>query len=241
MCNKQQEERYLTMRFLHSIGRGDTVLEIGDRPDVIALIDGMRIGIEETKFHSDEQMENTGSALRNQEEKTARLNPNSSYTTAGVIDPLPALIARISDKTTIASGYDTSQFDQLWLLISGQIPKLGAVTATFAIPQFVNIAALNETTHEILRNSSFSAVHFHLIMSHTVFTWSKETKWYQSVPCGHLNEEIETLEHISHEHIDNPIKNWEKLRENPEFVENPYGWAKRETLKILTNNSAIRR
>ena len=170
------------MRFLHDVGRRDAVLEIGDRPDIIALIDGMRIGIEETKFHSDEQLENSGSLLRNQEKKTAKLNPNSSYTTAGIIDPLPALIARIRDKITIASNYDTSRFDQLWLLISGQIPELGAVAATFAIPQFVNIAALNEATHEILTTSSFSAVHFHLIMSHTVFTWSQGTKWYQFVP-----------------------------------------------------------
>jgi hypothetical protein len=182
MANKQQEERDLTMRFLQAAGRRNAVLEIGDRPDVIALIDGMRIGIEVTKFHSDEQLENSGSSLRNQEKKTAKLNPNSSYTTAGVIDPVPALIARIKDKINIASNYDASQFDQLWLLISGNIPELGAVAATFAIPQFVNIAELNEATDKILATSSFSAVYFHLIMSHTVFMWSQGTKWYQCVP-----------------------------------------------------------
>ena len=172
----------MTMRFLRTVGHVNAILETSDRPDIIALINGMRIGIEETKFHGDEQLESSGSALRKQEEKIARLNPNKPYTAAGVVDPVPALIARIGDKVDIASNYNVSRFDQLWLLISGQIPKLGAIATTCMIPEFVNTIALNEATHEILTTSAFTKVHIHLIMSRTVFTWSKETKWYQYVP-----------------------------------------------------------
>jgi len=36
-----------------------------------------------------------------------------------------------------------------------------------------------------------------------------------------------------HEHIDNPIKNWKNLLEDPEFVKDPRGWERREALKVL--------
>lgn len=176
---KQQDEREVTMRFLNAIGRGNAVLTAGDRPDVIALIDGMRIGIEETKYHSDEQLGQSGSLLRNQEKKTAKLNLNQSYTVSSVADPIPALVARIQDKINISSKYDVSHIDQLWLLISGQVPQLGAVGATYVIPWLVDIAKLNAATHKLLTDSAFSAVHFHLMMTGTVFTWSRGTKWSQ--------------------------------------------------------------
>jgi hypothetical protein len=50
------------------------------------------------------------------------------------------------------------------------------------------------------------------------------------------DDKLETVERTPHEHVDNPIKNWENLRQNPEFVKDPWDWARREALKVLTNN-----
>lgn len=44
---------------------------------------------------------------------------------------------------------------------------------------------------------------------------------------------LETVERTPHAHVDNPIKNWESLRKNPEFVKDPRGWARREAYKVL--------
>ena len=47
------------------------------------------------------------------------------------------------------------------------------------------------------------------------------------------NEKLEVAERAPLEHVDNPIKNWENLRKNPEFVKDPRGWAQHEALKVL--------
>lgn len=44
---------------------------------------------------------------------------------------------------------------------------------------------------------------------------------------------LETVTRTPHEHIDNPIKNWKNLLEDPEFVKDPRGWERREALKVL--------
>lgn len=51
---------------------------------------------------------------------------------------------------------------------------------------------------------------------------------------SHMHDEkLETVEHIPHEHVDNPIKNWKNLLKNHGFVKDPRGWARREALKVL--------
>ncbi len=51
---------------------------------------------------------------------------------------------------------------------------------------------------------------------------------------SHMHDEkLEAVKHTPHVHVDNPIKNWENLRKNREFVANPLEWAKREAHKVL--------
>ena len=177
---KQQEETELVKRFLALLGHPHAQLQAGDRPDVVAIIDDKRIGIEETKFHGDEQSGTSGSSLRAEEAQKSKEAAGHSYSMWGVADPLPAIVARIEDKIQRATKYDASRYSELWLLISSQLPMPGAVAATFIIQPFVNVSRLNETTHGLLTASPFSAAHLHLAMTHGLFSWSRENKWHAS-------------------------------------------------------------
>ncbi|MBI3575409.1 MAG: hypothetical protein HY083_07145 [Gammaproteobacteria bacterium] len=175
---KQHEELELTRRFLVLIGHPQAQLEAEDRPDVVALIDGHRIGIEETKFHGGEQPGTSGSPLRAEEAQKAKQAEGRPYSMWGVADPLPDIVARIRDKIERATKYDASRYSELWLLISSQLPMPGAVAATFVFEPFVNVSRLNETTHDLLTASLFAAAHLHLAMTHSLFSWSREKQWY---------------------------------------------------------------
>src|SRR5574337_233485 len=147
------EEIELTRRLLLALDCARFVLNPSDRPDVNAAIDGRSIGIEATVFHADEGLGPGGSGLRASEEKTAKQAGGRPYAIAGIVDPLPGLTTRIRHKVTIAQEYDRSRFAELWLLIIGQIPKLGAVTSTFALSAALNAASLNHHLHELLSGS----------------------------------------------------------------------------------------
>jgi hypothetical protein len=47
------------------------------------------------------------------------------------------------------------------------------------------------------------------------------------------DDKLETVERTPHEHVDNPIKNWENLRKNPDFEKDPRSWKQREAFKVL--------
>ena len=175
---KQHEEMELVGRFLAQLGYSHARLECGDRPDLIAVIDGERVGIEETKFHGDEQPGVPGSPLRAAEAQLAKQANGHPYSMWAVADPIPGIVARIKDKIERAAKYDADQYSELWLLISSQLPMLGAVASTFVAPAFVDVSRLNDSTHGLLSASPFSAVHLHLAMTHGLFSWSREQQWY---------------------------------------------------------------
>ena len=171
---KQLEEMELASRFLALLGHPHAQLERGDRPDVVAVIDGQRVGIEETKFHGDAQPGISGSPLRAAETQVAKQANGHPYFMWGVPDPSPGIVARIKDKIECAAKYDATRYSELWLLISSQLPMSGAVASTFVFPPLLNVSSLNNSTHSILSASPFSAAHLHLAMTHGLFSWSRE-------------------------------------------------------------------
>jgi hypothetical protein len=173
---KQCEELELARRFLECLGRHPRRLSASDRPDVVAIIDGLRIGIEITVFHADETPENVGrgSNLRAEEERRARVAPGS-YGTWGVLDPTPGLIARISNKLDLAAGYDVDDLEELWLLIVTGLPRLGALGSTFMIPWAINVETLNARTSEPLQVSRFDRAFIQPHFFKSIFCWNKDS------------------------------------------------------------------
>ncbi len=177
---KQQIEVELASRLLAALGCGDITLDPSDRPDVLARIRGLCVGIEVTQFHADGKIESKGSPARADEECTARRSPSKPYFKWGYLNPHPALVSRISDKIETARKYDATRYDQLWLLIAASIPKAGAFATTFVFPDFVGIEELNRSTHKLLLGSPFEKVyiHVHVHSPLALFCWSRERKWH---------------------------------------------------------------
>lgn len=180
MNGKQRIETALVERFLQDRGSTRFHLTAGDKPDVIAQFGSKRIGIEVTQFHADEQPDARGSGLREEEERNARNAPGRAQSHFVRTNPLPALAGRIREKIATCAKYDHSRYEELWLLVSSQVPSPGSLAATFAIPLCIAVARLNEATHKKLAQSVFSAVHFHLMGNHYVFSWCRKAGWCQA-------------------------------------------------------------
>jgi hypothetical protein len=179
MNQRQQDELELAGRFLRAIGCSPAYMEPGDRPDVVALINGKRIGIELTEFHPDEEQNVPGSRLRAEGEKIARNSTERVFAQWAPADPMPGLLARLRAKIDVAAAYDDKFYDELWLLVSAQVPKCGAVAATYAFVPFIDVPGLNQSTDELLRKSVFSAAYLHLLFSRLVYAWTPTEQWHQ--------------------------------------------------------------
>jgi hypothetical protein len=71
MINRQVKELYFTRHLVEALGYWDPLIEYSDRPDVIAVFDGLRVGIEVTELPCDEEAAQKGSRLRWEEAKKA--------------------------------------------------------------------------------------------------------------------------------------------------------------------------
>ena len=221
---KHVEEIELTRRLLQALDCGDFVLSPSDRPDVDVAIDGRLIGVEVTVFHADEGPGREGSVLRATEEKTAKQARGRPYAMAGIVDPLPGLVARIRDKVTIAEDYRRSRIAELWLLIVGQFPKPGAVASTFALSAGLNTASLNQHLHELLSRSRFARAYVQLSLDQTICAWTPSEGWRLlrgSLPAPGGSEL------------------WFKsILRDPEWLRNPAGKSRAEAQMVLDELAA---
>ena len=178
MNEKQKLELSLVERLFEALGYKNVPLRPSDRPDVIAGLFGRDIGIEVTTLHSDEKEKNKGSLLRAKEAKKAKESGGKPYFIwGGIPDPMPALRVRIEEKVKLAAQYDYEKYDDLLLLISGQLPMPKAVASTYVPTPSFNVDMLNQFFHDILSGSPFSAVYIHLIMERVIYRWSSSTHW----------------------------------------------------------------
>ena len=181
--SKQLTELTHVERLLHALESPHGKLLAGDRPDVIVELDGRRVGIEVTIFHSDETITSKGSPARAAEQKANREFPNRPCPSWQTLDPTEGIVARIIDKIAVSEKYDRSAIDELRLLIVTSVGIPGAVASTSAIPAFVNLDKLNAQTHEVLRQSKFSVVYIHGHLSRSLFYWLRSSSWQtQSLP-----------------------------------------------------------
>lgn len=219
MSNRHADEVELTRRLLDALGRRDVTLTPSDRPDVFAEIEGRCIGIEVTVFHADEVINRKGSALRAAEEKTARDGAGAPYSTWGIINSLPGLSARITDKISVATAYDPTHFDELWLLIVGQFPKPGAIASTFALSNFLSLHELTQHFDEKLHGSRFGRVYLHLWLDQILYGWCPSEKW--RLLSGSVAEPSDSM----------PC--FKTILDDPEWQHDPAGKARAEALKAL--------
>jgi hypothetical protein len=225
---KKKMELKCVRRLFATLGHPYSRIYYCDRPDVIVVTGGVRIGVEVTEFHADEEMGRRGSPLRAGEEAQSRKLPNSSYAARGISDPFPGLRARIMDKTKLARGY-RGNYHKLWLLIAAQLPRLGAVGATFIVPAFLDIPRMNREFHKLLARSPFDAAYLHLLMDKTVYAWSEHERWRRV--AGHPGRTVSFR-----------CEPWfQDILNDPEWMQDPDKKAREEACKAIDEIDEHRR
>ncbi|MHB1098786.1 MAG: hypothetical protein ACYCZR_04450 [Burkholderiales bacterium] len=176
---KQQRELELSRCFLLALGIGQSCVEAGDRPDVRVVIGNQHIGIEVTEFHVDEGIARGPGVktVRQMGENSVREFPWKPYTAGIPNSPYKALEARIGDKINKAAKYDLSGIDELWLLISAQIPDPASLAATFFWDPTMNKGDLDRLFHERLSESCFDCVCLHLMADRVLWIWNEFSGW----------------------------------------------------------------
>lgn len=220
MTEKQIVECELLRRLFTALHLEGFALESGDRPDVTAVGNGCRIGIEVTEFHSDEGQSSRGGSIQRKTEK--QINRNASgrpYAMWGVVDPMPALITRIMDKVEKAKHYQIKNFDELWLLIGAAIPQPGAMVSTYILSPALDLEKLNDCTHNLLRDSPFAKGYLHVLMGNGLYQWLRSEKW-------HVIQAPREVKGV-------PWSRFKALLNDPKWLRDPRGQGRSEMKKAL--------
>jgi hypothetical protein len=90
---------------------------------------------------------------------------------------ISALRFRIEQKVAKAKGYDGTRYDDLRLLVVGQVPEIGGIASTYVVPSFIDLRELNESLHPLLLTSCFSTAYFFLFFDGMVYEWSRSEQW----------------------------------------------------------------
>lgn len=227
MTEKQVVECELVQRLFSALHLEGFTFKASDRPDVVATGNGRRIGIEMTVFHGDEgQNLHGGSAQRKTEEQINRNVADRPDAMPVVVDPLPALVARIKDKVKKARDYQAESFDELWLVIDASVPRLGAVASTHIVSIAVNQEILNNSSHDLLSGSSYAKVYLHLLMGGGLYEWTRADSWcVLQAPQGISGVSL------------NRIK---EILSDPEWRRDPVGKGHAEAMKALEELRAMK-
>jgi hypothetical protein len=176
MTEKQRKELESATRLFEVLNIRDPSITSSDRPDILALLNNWRIGLEITELHSDETPTSGGSRLRADEERKKYAAADRAYFMWVNTNFLPAFHQRVNDKVQRAKNYSADSCDELWLLVACQLPH--AVASTYVFSPFVLVDSLNRKSHEVLFTSSYCRAYLHLQLDNILLEWTPSKKWH---------------------------------------------------------------
>lgn len=184
---KHDHEIYLVRHLCEeALGKQILALEPQDRPDVLVAFGPEKVGIEVTVFHADEGDSRRGSPLRMEEQtraEKARAQGEGYQIFVPDMDPNLALAERVRAKCSNA-GLRTPNVNELWLLVSGGlVDDFGRLAATGVDPKRIQVAKLNELTHDVLTASEFDRAYFDVHSWGRLYEWTRNSKWI-AVECA---------------------------------------------------------
>ena len=149
--------------------------------DVIAVVGSRRIGFQVTEYDGGEgnsQMK-PGHMRAAEVEVKREAGVTGVYGGWGSPHVERAFSARIAQKVRKSLDYDFAEFDQVWLLVSANIPGVG--TSTF-VPYFhISSDDLNQWTAATLAGSKYARAFLHVIMGDALFGWDLRSGWRKLV------------------------------------------------------------
>jgi hypothetical protein len=186
--------------------------------DVIALVDGHRIGIQVTDLDTGE----TAGTARAAEAKLARdaAARGSTYGTWAQNDA-GKLMAAIVRSLTRKARMSFAGFDEFWLLMCAGVPEWGAIGATTVMTPWLTTDSLDAATLQILAGSKYTRAFVHAVLGveeKALYQWHQGAGWSKS-----------TIELPPAERAPDF---WE-YKNDPDLLNDPEGWCKREVKRVL--------
>ena len=139
--------------------------------DVSFTLDGKTFGVQVTDIDGGQPY--TRGQLRGEEMRIAV--PGRPYAMFSNNDPNAAIVAAVLGKIAKAKRYRFGEFDEVFLLVSGN--RLDAPCSTFLLPATIDLAMLNAATHAPLAVSPYVEVFVHLQIGRAVYRWFKPEGW----------------------------------------------------------------
>ena len=165
--------------------------------DVVWATDRGAVAFQVTEFHADRGLAPGQRSSRLRQVEASKAASGRPYTMAGVIDPVPGLVAAITEKVARTAHADRQRFPERILLIGSSLPHNGAV-ATFILDRALEekLAQLNAATHELLSHSVFDSVYIFNVLSldgsPAVYNWDRENGWRRLAALQQAVEEAES-------------------------------------------------
>jgi hypothetical protein len=186
--------------------------------DVIALIDGQRVGIQVTDLDTGDLQGEARAA----ETKLARdaERRDSTYATLPQ-NQLERMIAAIANQVSRKSRMSFAGFDDFWLLVSCGIPQFGAVASTLVLTPWLDTEALDAATAQSLSASKYTRTFIHVALGleeQALYEWRRGGSWSKStlaVPPQYQGPSF-----------------WD-CRRNPDLFRDPDGWCDREVKRFF--------
>jgi hypothetical protein len=187
MCGKFDRERYFVAQLATALA-WPTDTEFRDPlpgygcetgVDVVALRSNCRIGIQVTEYDGGERACGIGGVQMRAEEKKLIRAAGRTGIYAGWGSPFfnEAFPARVQAKVAKSKRYSFTEFDEVWLLIVGNVP--GAGISTFVPHRHLDTGFLNELTADMLIGSKFECAFLHIVLGDALFRWDRTTDWRQ--------------------------------------------------------------
>jgi hypothetical protein len=144
--------------------------------DVIAVIEGRRIGIQVTELDTGDRP-GQARAAEKVSWREAQEKGQGTYGAWAQNDPskLVSAIARaIASKVQHIGGCDDA-----WLLVSASVPEPGSLLSTFVITQWLPVDALDAATAGHLANGQYNYAFLHAIVGdeRALYCWTPGGKW----------------------------------------------------------------
>ena len=143
--------------------------------DVLVRRDDSQIGFQVTQYHFDAGLNpgQAGSSSRGEESQRANV---------GLLTPMfvnPFSMAALEDvlREKAKKGWSEKEFPDMRLLVAASIPQDGGTASTWLDGERVNFDEMSAQLSPILEQTRYAAAYLHIVMSGSVYRWTRETGW----------------------------------------------------------------
>ena len=191
--------------------------------DVIALIEGRRVGIQVTDLDTGRS---PGKA-RAAEAKLARdaEKRGSTYATWPQNQP-DRMIAAVARTISRKSRMSFAGFDDFWLLVCCGVPQFGAIASTLVLTAWLDTEALDAATAQSLTASKYTRAFIHVALGfeeQVLYQWQRGGSWSKSTLAVPPQDQGRSF--------------WD-CRRDPDLLRDPDGWRDRELRRFFAERAS---